>query len=460
MAYLYSRTMGLARRMILAWIALAGFLTFTGPALADAADPEDLPLFAIDDMVYTGAFRIPADTYGESSINYSQGPLAYDAGNHSIFIVGHAHHQAIAEFSVPEIVLSYDVASLNMATAPDQSFSQVLDRASGGNPQNLNRIGGLILVSGANGPELLVNAYEYYDAPGDNTQTSLVVRDPSDLAGSAVDGMFTLDGGAGHTSGWLSPIPDEWQDLLGGTHITGQSSGIPIISRTSVGPSAFAFDPLDMVGADDVPDPVPTVTLLDFSLNDPLSDDLSNSTLTNDIWTHLSRAVYGFIVPNTRTYVTLGHSGGHYSGVCYKCTQDDGTTCGGYCAPDPEDYYHYYWLWDVSDLLAVKEGRMAAHEVRPYDYGVFPTPFDADYLGGGSFDPASGLLYITVQKGDSLQGTYARPPLVVVYDLFGSDPELSDMAEDFGRDDCDGCGTDLDGDGDVDGEDLAAFALE
>jgi hypothetical protein len=373
------------------------------------------PLLRLTDIKYQGAFRLPAATYGGSSLNYSQGPVEYNSVNHSIFIVGHAHHQNIAEFAIPGIVNSTVLGDLNMAAAPAQQFASVLDRAAGGNPQALDRVGGMEFVDDGYGGQLIVNGYEYYDAPGDNTQTTLVVQDSGNVGTSTIAGIHTFSGGAGHTSGWISPVPPEWQAQLGGSYITGQSSGIPIISRTSVGPSAFSFDANDLVVASPVPTPVPTTKLLNFSLANRLHDDLSNSTGSNDLWTHLSRVVYGIIVPGTRTYLTLGQSGGHASGVCYKCTQDNGNLCGGYCAPDSQDYYHYYWLWDLDDLIAVKNGEMNGFDVRPYEYGEFPTPFATNSFGGGSFDPDTGILYLTVQKADRAQGTYSNPPIVVTF---------------------------------------------
>ncbi len=125
--------------------------------------------------------------------------------------------------------------------------------------------------------------------------------------------------------------------------------------------------------------------------------------------------LFGLVVPGTRTYLTIGHSGGHSSGVCYKCTQNDGNLCGGYCARDADDYYHYYWLWNLDDLLAVKAGSKASHDVRPYDYGEFPTPFATGAFGGGTYDERSGLLFLTVQKADRAQGTYSNPPVVVAF---------------------------------------------
>ncbi len=375
----------------------------------------ELPRLHLADFIYQGAFRLPAATYGPSSLNYSEGPLEYNPDNHSIFIVGHSHHQNVAEFPVPALMKSPTLGALNMAAAPVQGFAPLLERTTSGNPQGLDRIGGMEYINDKNGPELVVNGYEYYDAPGDNSQTTLVVRHAEALATATVDGYYTFQGGAGHTSGWISPIPVSWQSILGGTHITGQTSGIPIISRTSVGPSAFSFDINQLVATDSVPNPVPTRKLLDFSLTHPLHDDLSNNSGTNALWTHLSRIIYGFIVPGTRTYVTLGHSGGHNSKVCYKCTQDDGNLCGGYCATQADDYYHYYWLWDVNDLVAAMNGNVNAFAVRPYAYGVFPTPFSTTTLGGGTFDPITGTLYLTVQRADREQGTYSNPPVIVAY---------------------------------------------
>jgi hypothetical protein len=330
--------------------------------------------------------------------------------------VGHNYQQAIAEFALPALVVSNQLTALNLASAPVQTFASVLDRVPSGNPQEINTLASLKLIAGARGTELLINAYEYYDAPADNTHTTLVVRHPEDLGGSAVDGFFSLQGAA-HAAGWITPIPLAWQASLGGSWISGSSSGFPIIGRLSVGPSAFVFDPLTIVGQDTAPDPVPTTALLDYSLANPLHEDLSNDSGTNDLWTHLSRAVYGFIVPGTRSYVTLGHSGGHGpDGVCYKCTPTGGAEdCGGYCSVDPDDYALYYWFYDVNDLVAVREGRKAPHELRPYAHGPFTPPFPARELGGGAYDPEAGLLYLTLQRADTEQGEYANPPVVVAY---------------------------------------------
>lgn len=383
---------------------------------AEASEPAggERPLLTLEDLTYVGAFRLPAGEFGTSSLNYSEGPFTYDPDNHSIFIVGHRHHQNIAEFKLPALVNSRTLSDLNMAAAPVQAFTSVLDRG-GATPQAIDRIGGLALINGTGGRELWVNAYEYYDAPGDNTLSTFVLDTPGDLAAARAEAFFGFAGGAGHTSGWLSPVPNDWQAELGGSHLTGQSSGIPIISRTSVGPSAFVFDPATRISGEDT---LATTPLLDFSLEHPLAADLANETGKNKLWTHLSRVTYGFIVPGTRSYLTVGHSGGHESGVCYKCTQNDGNLCGGYCAPDANDYYLYYWLWNMNDLLAVKKGEKASYDVRPYAYGELPSPFPAATgVGGGAFDTDTGHLYLTLQAADVEQGAYSNPPVVVAYEI-------------------------------------------
>ncbi len=399
------------KAIVTSLVAMICFLFWTESL---AVQPQKLPLLTLSDIEYQGAFRLPAETFGSSSLNYSEGPLEYNASHHSIFIVGHAHHQNIAEFSIPPVVKSSTLTHLKMAPEPLQEFTPILNRANGGNPQALDRIGGMEYVTSGTTSQLIINGYEYYDAPGDNSQTTLIAQDSNNLNSTTFDGYHTFEGGAGHTSGWISPIPPEWKSILQGSHITGQSSGIPIISRTSVGPSAFSFYPTHLTNSP-VTDPVPTTTLLDYSLAHPLHSDLSNNTRTNSLWTHLSRVVYGLIVPGTRTYLCLGHSAGHQSGVCYKCTQNDGHLCGGYCANDSKDYYLYYWLYDVNDMVAVKNKEIDAHQPRPYGYGQFSTPFATNEFGGGSYDPGSNTLYLTVQKADRLQGTYSNPPVVVTF---------------------------------------------
>jgi hypothetical protein len=377
------------------------------------------PLITLDKIKYDGAFRIKASTFGESSINYSVGTMCYNPKNRSIFIVGHSHHNAIGEFPVPQLSKSLKISELAMSQAPLQSFAKVIHRAPNIKKKEIGVIGGMYLFQGPATQELLVNVYEYYDAGGVVTETSLVLRDATDIAKSPIDGLFGFSAKA-HAARWLSPVPAEWQSALGGSFIAGSSSGDPIISRWPVGPSAFAFDPNLIIGNAKIQDPMPVTTLLDYSLSNPIggNKDLSNSTGSNDLWTHLTRAVYGFIIPKTRTYFVVGSTGGIKSGICYKkCNPDNGTQSGGYHSRDTSDNHFAYWMFDVEDLLKVKRGLIKPHEVMPYQYGVFPVPIPvpSKKIGGGTFDPGTGTMYITINSADREQGTYSRPPIIAAY---------------------------------------------
>ncbi|MCK5669229.1 MAG: hypothetical protein KAI15_09095, partial [Gammaproteobacteria bacterium] len=232
-----------------------------------------------------------------------------------------------------------------------------------------------------------------------------------------------------------------WQDALGGDFITGWASNFPIASRNSIGPSAFVVNMNDINPSADPDTLIPTTPLMNFSLANPLHSDIYNNNETtkrnnknqdtvpvivgdNDLWTVVSWAVYGFIVPNTRTYAVFGSSGGHFSGLGYKILQDGAiNNCPGPCAVSPDDYYNYYWFFDVDDLVAVKNGEKLAHEIRPYDYGVFPAPFQTEAnilyerpqairpIRGGDYDAASSTLYLVL--GGSLQ----EEQIIVAYNV-------------------------------------------
>ena len=154
---------------------------------------------------------------------------------------------------------------------------------------------------------------------------------------------------------------------------------------------------------------------------------LRNVDLTNDLWTHLSYAAYGFIIPGTRTYMTIGFSGGHNSGVGYKPTQDNGNVCGGYCSYEAADNYNYYWLWDLDDLLAVKSGEMNAYDVVPYEYGEFTTPFQPTTgmyrIVGGAFDSARNILYLSLRNVDWSQSIYEPAPVIIAYRIPAKTPK-------------------------------------
>lgn len=402
------------------------------------ADPTNSRLAGKDAFGYLGAFKMDYNTkYGDSQGRAASAVFELSADRESFYFGGRKKDTSIGEFDLPSLSPSTDYDALPVA-AVVQQYSSIIGtdsvhsdydgaRLPTGNVEDLDRITGLLLRDDGS---LVANAVKYYDGGADNTQTTLVIRDADNLATSEVLGFFSYEARA-HMAGWISEIPTEWQTELGGKYISGWSSGFPVSSRNSIGPSAFVID-FDALGPSTPTTSVlPNTVLLDYGLHRKLNEDTYNNRLTerrdntnqdtvpiivgdNDLWTVVSWAAYGFILPGTRTYAVFGSSGGHNSGIGYKIKQfDQDSNCPGPCANDRFDYYNYYWLFDVNDLLAVKNGELQSHQVRPYEYGEFPVPFQTGGgvtsltpsairpIRGGDFDKENNILYLVL--GGSIQ---------------------------------------------------------
>jgi len=390
-----------------------------------------LPRFNIKSFEYEGGFRLSprilvenGDMY--SSVDFSLGIMTYNPDNHSIFIAGTPRHGSLIEFPIPKIIHSYDINDFNIAESPIQPFKKFYTQ-NDIMSKKLTGINGYFRITGLGkiGKRLIVNYINWYDANGTEADTTIVFEDSTDLANSHILGPYQLAGGA-HAAGWITLIPSEWRQLFNGSYFFGNQSGASINSRLSLGPTAFAVYPYTDIfrkknGA------VATTPVLDFPIKNMLHNKanysmpkdikkaLTNKDLKNNLWTNISGASVGFVVPGTRTYVTIGKSGGHKSGVGYKIRQDNGQLCGGPCPNNHEDIYSYYWLWDMTDLLKVNYDLLAPHDVRPYSFGEFDIPIDIDArVSGGSYDHSSKRLYLSFKSGDTIP-KYARPPIILTF---------------------------------------------
>ncbi|QSP93527.1 hypothetical protein LPB19_09855 [Marinobacter salinisoli] len=386
----------------------AGLLVLVTPQLVGAQT-----MFSTNDMVYKGAIRVPIGTYGDSRMGYAQGPFEVMDDESSSFMVGHTKDQAVAEFSLPPFSLAKEISELPMAQNK-QPFVTVFDRIPDGNPQGINRITGLLFIE----ERLIVNGIEYYDAAADNTDTTFFIQDASQLGSSSVSGFRKLEARV-HVSGWMTEVPQELYGLFEKEYIFGYANNTPINSRHSIGPSAFGVGLASIINSNPG-DEIPTTSLIDYSLANPLAEDSNNETGENNLWTEESRAFLGFIVPGTETYAVFGTSGGHNSGVGYKITQDDGTVCPGFCPYKASDIYNYYWLYDINDMISVFQGKMLPHDVRPYEYGELLLPFQDQggkpkLIIGADFNPATSTVFFMLGKADTLQSNYEAAPLLIAY---------------------------------------------
>jgi hypothetical protein len=349
-------------------------------------------------------------------MSYTNGTFAVSPNGNSVFVAGHNQFQSIGEFLVPEFRQTDDPSKLLIAKniQPFNSFLSNKKRLN--NPQNLNRISGMEIIEG----ELFVNAIEYYDAAGDNTHTTFIIRDAYNLKESKIDGFFTMKGLA-HVAGWMSKLPKKWQETFDATYLNGYASNYAINSRLSMGPTAFVSNIDIFAGIDEAGGLIPTKTLMNFSVNRPMIDDLYNKTGTNKIWTEISNAFYGFILPDNDSYLVIGNSGGHESKIGYKAKQINGNKCAGPCAFDPKDYYNFYWIFDVNDFISVKNGVKRHHKILPVTSGKLHLPFkpgnNTKNIIGADFNEKTGILYIMLKDVDKTQSIYEKAPVMLAYKI-------------------------------------------
>ena len=61
------------------------------------------------------------------------------------------------------------------------------------------------------------------------------------------------------------------------------------------------------------------------------------------------------------------------------------------------------WAYDAKSLLAVRRGSKHPWQVKPYATWKLRLPFGSSQIGGASYDPKSGLIYVSQQYGDGTE---------------------------------------------------------
>ncbi|PTB99221.1 hypothetical protein C9993_04160 [Marinobacter sp. Z-F4-2] len=371
---------------------------------------------------YLGSFKIKySDEVSRTS--YASGRVAFNPTNNSVFIDSHVYQLAIGEFAIPEVLsLSKNKEDLPNAEVI-QGFTSIFSRSTTGNLSSLDRIGGMDIIDG----RLFIQAYKTYDTVG-SKQTTLVVENPNDLKTSTIDGFFEMQGAA-HTVNYLSPVPIGWQSVLGGSYLAGNGGGMSIVTRLSAGPSLFVFSPEDFNKNEWN---VSTRKWMDYPVEYALSSsviqdntldgygdwDATNNSGLNDLWTTMSIAAFGFIIPGTDSFFVVGRTGMLRSGGGYKIVNSEGYTCPGFCPYDNTDYNSYYWIYDMNEIVAAEN----PYAVLPYEYGVFDDRW-MEYgkegaqgaVTGGSYDANTGTLVLSHGSATSYDG--AGSPIISVYKL-------------------------------------------
>jgi hypothetical protein len=369
-----------------------------------------LGLEAAVDIEYKGAFRAVAG--GQSNSNYAVGTLGFNPDNNSIFMAGHSHHNAIAEFEIPSN-LSFEDSPANIPEAPVlQEYVKILNKKEVGN--STNKINGLLYHN----QNLLVSSEIWYDGSANNKDNLQVFTNALDIRSSDYKGMLNIEGAA-KAAGYMSKVPAELVDKIGSEYFVGWASNYSITSRYSQGPSFYKFDPNQAINAEVTVDKnISTDPLMVFPLSTgkQLVEGANEYTLDiSPIWGPVSKAKYGFIIPGTTYFLAVGQHAGLHSGVGYKITQNNGNVCGGPCTYSWDDVYNYYWIFDVNDMLKADQ----PWSVRPVSYGKWSHPYDKNgkhTVIGATYDDNDNTLYLAID-GAGQTGDYDRPPLIISYKI-------------------------------------------
>ncbi len=146
--------------------------------------------------------------------------------------------------------------------------------------------------------------------------------------------------------------------------------------------------------------------------------------LHNTLWTRGTQARFGFVIPNTSTYIVLGNNAGFRFGMGYKAFYADAdgfVVSPGNSAIVRADTVSWVWAFDVNDIQAATTTNPSS--VRPYLSAVFDNSrwmMDDGYgnttgnVTGAFYDPVNNRLYV---------GHYRTIPsndlVVAVYDMGG-----------------------------------------
>jgi hypothetical protein len=379
--------------------------------IAQTADPSAQPRLAFGDITYVGGFRLPATPANGDSFAFGGRQLTFNPVSNSLFVGTRSGR--VAEVSIPS-----PVNTSNPAAMPFASYLQPFADPTEGHLSQITGEGVALDSLMVYGNRLYGTASVYYDAA--NTQTvshysrSLQLNEPSFQGWSRV----WEAGKTGFVAGTMSVVPTEWRSALGGPAATGQCC-IPIVARTSWGPSAFAFDPAQ-VGQS----AVTASPLLYYPGEHP----------TLGIW-ESSNPTYGAtigmggmaMIAGTRTVLYFGRNG--LGPFCYGSGTSDKTlagtigTDGALMCYDPTStdkaqhaypYRYQIWAYDLNDFAAVKAGTKQPWEVVPYGVWPFdlPTPEQSVKLGGVGYDAATQTLYISQLLAD--RDGYSYRPVIHV----------------------------------------------
>ena len=343
-------------------------------------------LIQSSDLSYLGSFKVPqGGGTANGAFEYGGSAMAYNPVNDSIYLVGHVYDQRTAELKIP---------ALGGIATTIQPLTDSLEGKLGSVGIGSIYIGGHMIFNA----RLFTTAFVYYD--GDGSQTLSHFSRPLSLATKGqVSGPSRAGSmGAGYYSGYMAPVPVEWQAALGGQAVTGNCC-LSIISRTSYGPALFSFNPSSLG----------TATPLVYYTQSQQTLGIYGASGSHPVFNGTTR-VKGVIIPaGTASVLFFGRTGiGNYCyGEASACGDPSSSSKGEHAYP----YKLYVWAYDLRDLAQVRSGVRQPWSVVPYATWELAGSGDSEYSGAAAYDQATNRIFIAEQYGDG------ERPLIRVFKL-------------------------------------------
>ena len=358
-------------------------------------------------------------SYGGTAVGVSEdGRFLYIACNVA------TARKGIAKLAIPAIGARATVAA--PCLGPNQAEIEKIVPGWGAGTAT---IGGILEQGG----RVVVAGYGSYDANNQAIASHWSGPDLNQLSGPF--GAALTNAGPSGTSArasglvkdYMGPIPVEWRALLGGPAFS-TAGYTSIISRGSYGAAFSVFDPAQVTAngfAMTMLLGCPHSVAACVTYDTPTSNSYNGSELSGG----------AFIVPGTRTLVAIEreasgptcygyatrnqalHGTRDASGVTLCYSLSDSPTEKG---PKGYPYRLVAKLYDLAELVAVKQGTKKPWDIRQYATVDLPGSSAGEFITSGAFNPVTGDYYLLrhqlggvntvhVYKGFAA-GTPAPPP--------------------------------------------------